>query len=124
MKIDFSICKDCLRKKIVAGHLYEKPYIKKYIASHFNGEIHFYMHIVMKSDCCFSVGNECQLSVDNPEELFKKIFPNVDVIKSGREEIPEKYNELLEKMCEISEKCAEYDTYCMLDTLSEKGISD
>lgn len=109
---------------MVAGHSYGEPCIKKYVASHFSGKIHFYMQIVMKSDCCFCVGNECQLSVDNPEELFKKIFPNADVIKSGREDIPEKYNELLEKMCEISEQCAEYDTYCMLDTLNEKSKGD
>lgn len=106
---------------MVAGHIYKEPCITKYIASHFNGEIRFFMHVVMKSDNCFSVGNECQLNIDNPVELFKKIFPNVDVIKSGREEIPEPFHELLETLCEISEKCTEYDTYRMLDILNEKG---
>ena len=124
MKIDFDICKFCLKQRMYDGFSYEKPSIVKYVVAYRNGKFRFLAHVTCSGNGCGNASRECLVSIKNPEELFHSIFPNVDASKSGRLDVPEQYNEIINNLYEISTECLQYEQYYLIGLANSEDMEE
>lgn len=124
MKIEKSICRKCLERRMHAGHSYEDPEFHGYAVAYDSGHIRFLVQVICRSDGWHTVGRECLVRIPNEEEVFKMIFPDVDAKGMGRRVVPGEFHQLLDEIAEVSCECLEYGEHYLLGIVRGDNIEE